>query len=224
MHDGVDVFVGHRDLVDHAFVLARFHSLRGALHVGPREAALGLGAAHDTPGAVAAAIETFRVALAAHNETLGAHRTRDDAELAFARRHRALAGDEHVLAEVLLLLHIVVVTINCLHMRLEWFRDHLAHRADHVVHHHFAVDARELLGPADRLYVIVVVLGAFLEVGQVLVGQVDHVAPHVLARQLDEVGADGIADPARTGVQHHPHGAFLVQTDLDEVVAPAFLD
>lgn len=224
VHDGVDVLVGHRNFIDHAFVLAAFDPARGALLVGHREAALGFGAAHHATRAMAAAIEAFWITLAAHDETARAHRTGDDAQLAFARRYRALARDQDVLAEVALALHIVMVAIDCFHMRLERLLDHAAYGVDQVLHHDFAVDARELLGPADRLDVVIVVLGAFFEVGQVLVRQVDHVAPHVLPRQLDEMGADRIAHAARAGMQHQPDEVFLVQANLDEMVATAFPD
>ncbi len=44
---------------------------------------------------------------------------------------------------------------------------------------------------------------------------------HILARQLDEVRPDAIADAARPAVQHEPHDVGLVETHLDEVVAAA---
>src|SRR5690606_28227036 len=39
--------------------------------------------------------------------------------------------------------------------------------------------------------------------------------------ELDEEGADAVADAARTAVQHDPDTVVLVETDLDEVVARA---
>jgi hypothetical protein len=41
-------------------------------------------------------------------------------------------------------------------------------------------------------------------------------APH-----RDGGGADGLADVARSGVQHDPHRTRLIEADLDEVVAAA---
>src|SRR5512145_2486774 len=43
----------------------------------------------------------------------------------------------------------------------------------------------------------------------------------VPARELDEVGADRVADAAAARVQHDPHAVRLVQAHLDEVVAAA---
>lgn len=59
------------------------------------------------------------------------------------------------------------------------------------------------------------------EVGQVLVGEVDHPLLHVLLGQLDEVVGHGVADPAAARVQHDPDLVGLVQADLDEMVATA---
>src|SRR5688500_18122841 len=73
-HDGVDVLVGHRRLVDHLGVLAALDALGGADVVLHREAPLGLGPAHRPAGAVRAGVERVRVALAAHDEGLGPHR------------------------------------------------------------------------------------------------------------------------------------------------------
>ncbi|MNF90879.1 hypothetical protein D3C84_734650 [compost metagenome] len=62
---------------------------------------------------------------------------------------------------------------------------------------------------------------AFLEIGQVAVRQVGQVLAHVGLGQFDELGADGITDPARAAVQHEPDAVGLVQADLDEMVAGA---
>ena len=64
---------------------------------------------------------------------------------------------------------------------------------------------------------------AFDEVGQVAVGQgmTELLLLQLLARLLDEVGADPIADPTAAGVQHDPEPVGFVETELDEVVARA---
>ena len=87
-----------------------------------REAPLGLGAATSPGPRRGCSCERLRVALAAHDERLGAHRARDDPQLALARAHRALAGDEHVLAEVVLPRHVVVVAVDRLQLarRTAW--------------------------------------------------------------------------------------------------------
>ncbi len=91
--------------------------------------------------------------------------------------------------------------------------------ADHAAHHHLAVGLRELLRPAHRADVVAEVLRAFLEIGEVRVGQVGLVLHRVLLRQFDEHGADRVAHAARTRVQHEPHETHFIQADLDEVVA-----
>ncbi|MNQ49631.1 hypothetical protein D3C85_635450 [compost metagenome] len=168
---------------------------------------------------MAAAHEALGVALAAHDVALGAHAAGDDPQLAELRAHRALAGHEHVLPEVRLAAHVVVVAVHRFHVRFERLGDDLARGRDHALHHHFAVRPCELLGPAHRTHVVAEVLGAFLEVRQVLVGQVALVQLRVLLREFDEVRADGVAHATRTRVQHEPHGARFVEAHLDEVVA-----
>ena len=97
----------------------------------------------------------------------------------------------------------------------------VADRADHVGHHHPPVQRREILRPADRLDIIVEMVGPFREIGEVLVRQVDEPFAHVLLRQLDEEAADRVADAARARMEHHPHAVRLVEAELDEVVAGA---
>ena len=70
-------------------------------------------------------------------------------------------------------------------------------------------------------HVVIAVLGAFREISEVTIRQLDHPAFHVLARQLDEVIRDGVANASATRVQHHPDLVGFVQADLDEVVTAA---
>ena len=72
-----------------------------------------------------------------------------------------------------------------------------------------------------RLDIVVEMRAALAEIGQVSVGQVDHLPFHVLPGELDEVGRDRVADAPAARVQHHPHLAPFVQTDLDEVIPSA---
>ena len=78
---------------------------------------------------------------------------------------------------------------------------------------------RVALRPSNRLDVFVEVLGAFFEVGEILVGQIVDDVAQVLFRQLDEVAAYSIPYSARPAVQHQPNAITLVQADLDEMVA-----
>src|SRR3569623_3323482 len=63
-HDGVDVLVGGRRLVDAGGVAAAFDALDGAGVVGQRDAPAGLGAGHGEAGAVAATGGAVRSPLA----------------------------------------------------------------------------------------------------------------------------------------------------------------
>src|SRR5688572_16199769 len=118
MHDGVDVLVCHRDLIDDAIVLATLDTGGGPHLVFAREAALGFAAAHRATRAMAATGEALLVALAPHDVAARAHRAGNDPQLALLRRDGALAGHQHVLAEVALLLHIVVVAVDRFHVGL----------------------------------------------------------------------------------------------------------
>src|SRR5262249_37910739 len=61
--------------------------------------------------------------------------------------------------------------------------------------------------------------GAFVEIREVLVGQVRNVRPHVVLRHLDEERPDTIAHAARAAVQHEPDLVVLVQANLNEMIA-----
>ena len=58
-------------------------------------------------------------------------------------------------------------------------------------------------------------------IGQVLVRQVDEVALHVVAGQVDKILADDVAGAARARMQHHPHVVVFIETYLDEMIAGA---
>src|SRR6185503_6579306 len=72
----------------------------------------GLAARHRAARAVAARAERLALALAAHDEAARPHRAGDDAEVAEPRAHGALARDEHIAAEVMLGLDVVVVAVD----------------------------------------------------------------------------------------------------------------
>src|SRR4249920_2595018 len=102
-HHRIDVLVGHRDLVDHVGILAALDPFGRLDLILDREQLLRLGTAHHAAGTVAAALETLRIAEAAHDVAARTHAARDDAQLAALRAHRTLARYEYVLAEMMLL-------------------------------------------------------------------------------------------------------------------------
>ena len=111
-HDGVDVLVGHRRFVDDAGVLAALHPLRRLAVIGQGEGLAGLRARHGPPGAVGAGAEAVCRALAADDEGARAHRAGNDPQLALAGRDRALPGQPDIGAEMVFLLHVIVVAVH----------------------------------------------------------------------------------------------------------------
>jgi len=61
---------------------------------------------------VGAGTERLRFALAAHDVGAGAHAAGDDAQVAHAGANGALAGDEQILAKVMLNCHVIVMAID----------------------------------------------------------------------------------------------------------------
>src|SRR5581483_6904179 len=98
---------------DHVGIFAAFHAGGRPDVIGQREAALGFVARHEPARAVAAAFETLGIAEPAHDERARAHAAGNDAEIALARAHRALARDQHGAAVVLFPGDVVVVAIDC---------------------------------------------------------------------------------------------------------------
>src|SRR6185503_1330499 len=127
-------------LVDHALILPALDpgGLRG--EVVAREELLRARAAHHASRAVRAGAVRVGVALAAHDEAARAHRAGNDAELALARAHRALARDPHALAEMLLDAGVVVVAVRDLAHEAHGARERLLERAVHEVEHEVAVE------------------------------------------------------------------------------------
>src|SRR6266436_3329007 len=94
-------------------------------------------------------------------------------------------------------------------------------RTGDLFHHQVAVPAGKILRPFNSFDVIIEVLGAFREIRQVLVRQVDEKFLHVLAGHFDEVAAHAVAYSSRTAVQHKPDAFRFIEADFDEVVAGA---
>ncbi len=69
--------------------------------------------------------------------------------------------------------------------------------------------------------IVIEVFSAFREVGEITIRQVGHQAFHILARQLDEVIGDAVADAATAGMQHDPDLVVFIQADFNEVIAAA---
>src|SRR5271157_2493190 len=111
-HDGLDVLVGSRGLVEHALSLGTFDPLGGLPVIFHGEALPGLRPAHEPAGAVAAAIEAVRVATSPHDEGGGPHAAWDHPAIACSRPDRSLARDEDILAVVVLALHVVVGAVD----------------------------------------------------------------------------------------------------------------
>jgi hypothetical protein len=89
---------------------------------------------------------------------------------------------------------------------------------DHIAHHQIAVDQRVILRPVHCADIVLEVLCALRQVGEVLVRQVDHPLAHVLLRQFDEEGSEAIAHAARPRVQQKPDVLVSIKADLDEMV------
>ncbi len=98
--DVVDVFIGGRDLVDHARVFTAFDRSRLRDEIVLRIPALGFVSTHTTAGAVRTGVERIRVAFPANDERPRAHRSRDDAEFARSRADGTFTRDEDLLAEM----------------------------------------------------------------------------------------------------------------------------
>src|SRR5438034_1303733 len=178
--------------VEYALVLAAFDAPRLLREVGAREAALRFAPAHAAPGPVGAGAERLGVAFAAHDIGARAHAPRDDAELAFARADRTLTRYVNPFAEMLLLLHVIVMAVDRLIGDLERRKVAMQCLEDQF-QHLGPVRERVVLRPADRLDVVVESLRAFGQPGEVAIGEVHVRLQHRLARLSDEILADAVA-------------------------------
>ena len=110
--DLVEVFVGARDFVEHAWVFAAFHpgGLVGKVVEG--EAAAGLAAAHDSAGAVGCGAVGCRVAEAAHDGGPGAHGSGDDSPFPTGGADGTFTGDGQFHPVVVFYGDVVVVAVD----------------------------------------------------------------------------------------------------------------
>src|SRR6266581_2520882 len=169
-HYGFNRLVSCGRLVDDVGILAALDARRHTLVVLYTEAPLSFRAGHGAACAVAAAHEAFHVALAANNIGARSHAPGNDAHVTFAGAHCTLARYQNILAVVALACHIVVVAIYGLELGDE--RPHFAgsaNGADDLLHHQVTIEACKILRPFHRFDVIVEVLGAFREIGEILV-------------------------------------------------------
>src|SRR6185295_9463156 len=118
-HDRVDRLVGPRGLVDDVRVLPALDARGCRRVVGQREAPLRLIARHGPTGAVAAALVALGIPAPADDVRARAHASRDDAEIASAGAHGALAGEVHLPPAVALARHVVVVAVDRSRLHLE---------------------------------------------------------------------------------------------------------
>src|SRR4030095_4957516 len=111
LHDRVDRLVGAARLVDDIRILPAFHARGRGFVIGQREAPLRLVARHGAARPVAAALVALRVPQPAHDVRARSHAAGNDAKVARARPHRALARHEHLAAAVALTRHVVVMAV-----------------------------------------------------------------------------------------------------------------
>lgn len=190
-HYGVDILVGVRNLINHRRIFTAFHTLRGCNLVIDRKPLLRCGSRHDSARAVAATAIAVGVAQSANNERSRAHAAWNDTQLTASGAHSAFAGNEHLLTEMHFLRDVDVMAVYGGLVNFEGNRHLLAQRLDSILHHDFTVNAGEILRPANRVNVVIKVVGPFLQIGEVAIRQLDLQAFHILERALDEVGADG---------------------------------
>ncbi|KFB71366.1 MAG: hypothetical protein AW09_003497 [Candidatus Accumulibacter phosphatis] len=93
-------------------------------------------------------------------------------------------------------LDVVVVAVYGFDAGAERLGDYATRSGNHILHHQQTVAPRKILCPTDGFDVIIEVLAALCEVGEVTIRQLGDVLLHVLLCQPDEVVTDGIADAA----------------------------
>src|SRR5262245_2127713 len=175
---------------------------------------------HCTTCAVTAAMEALCVTLSAHDVRTRTHAARDNSHVSPARTNRALTRDEHVLTEVRLACHIIVVAVDALHFRSKCrHKTATAHSAHDLLHHQIAIRASEILCPLNRFDVVVEVLRVLGKVREVTIRQSNKESLHVFLRQFNEVRTHPVAHASRTAVKHEPNRLALIKAHLDKVVS-----
>src|SRR6266481_4065539 len=119
LHHCVDGLVGHRRFVDDIRVLAALHARSCLGVVVERESTLGLRTGHGASGSMTTAHEALWIALATHDVRTRSHAARNDPHVPLTSAYSALAGDEHVLAIMVLPGHVVVMAAHDFHIGFE---------------------------------------------------------------------------------------------------------
>ena len=135
-HHRVNRLVRCRSFVDHILILPALDAFRHPHVILYCKSALGFIARHGPPCAMAATTEALRVSFAANDIRTRTHTAWDDPHIAIARPNGALARDQDVLTEMRLARHVIVVTVDCLQLRIEG--QHLARipdGCDDLLHH-----------------------------------------------------------------------------------------
>jgi hypothetical protein len=118
-HHGVNGLVRHRSFINDVRILTALNAGSRLGVIVQREAAPRFCTRHGASGSMATAHEAFRIALAAHDVRTRTHAARDNAHVSLTSTHCALAGDEHVLAVVVLPGHVVVMAAHDRDIRIE---------------------------------------------------------------------------------------------------------
>ena len=160
-HHSIHRLASRRRLANHTGVLAAFDAFGPVFEILDGEVAFGFAAGHPAASAVAATPKASRVAFAANDVRARTPAAGDDAEVAVAGAHGALAGDQNV--AVALASDVVVMAVDGLPVRGEWpdFAG-IGHSFDDLFHHQVA-GACEILRPFDGLDIIVEMLDSLFD-------------------------------------------------------------
>ncbi|AEI09692.1 hypothetical protein CRES_1336 [Corynebacterium resistens DSM 45100] len=219
-HNGVNILIGIRDLVDPSLARPIDDPLHSSGEVVRREQFAGLRAREATTGAVRRGTKRGAVPSPLDDIAGCAHRTRDQRLYPRICADGALAGKPHLAPEVFLGRGVVVVTVDALDF-LEFAPDKISHAFDETIHHLLSVQPREPLRPVKVGDVCIELRCALDEVGQVLRRQADPILRAVLLSCEDVLLRDPVAHSARARVEEQPHAILFVQAQFDEVVAAA---
>jgi hypothetical protein len=172
-HDGLDVFIALRSLVDHSLVLVTGHAFCVPDQILYSQGIASFGPRHDSSGSVRAGVESLSVALPLNQERFGPHGTRNDPHLAILSTHGPLAGEPHFLPSVLLPVHVVVVAadLETPSVKLGEFPSlgQIPEGVQHADHHDGSVLSGVVLSPVYPFQVVVEGFGPLEEIGQSLV-------------------------------------------------------
>ncbi|ABV17575.1 hypothetical protein EcE24377A_3897 [Escherichia coli O139:H28 str. E24377A] len=199
-HHRINIFIRHRDFVDHFGIFTAFHMRGGTNLIFHAEQFFRFSTAHYPPGTVAARTERLFISQPTDDKAFRSHRTGNNSILTSTRRHRAFTRHVDLFAKVLFFLHIVVVTVDLFHrqrllLSYRFLRNALQ-RCYYVFHHCIAVKAGKKLRPGHRFQVIIKVFRTFHKVRQITRRQRFKLVLHLFLRQIDKVSPDGVTNSA----------------------------